>query len=87
MNKRVYCHTNYFDLDYPNLPQNNLIENNWYVLTHETDDLLYIQHFEYGNLLRFCKKNSYTPNLIFSKFFYTEQEYNRIKNLNDLLNE
>ncbi len=82
MENRVYCHTTYNEYS-------GNIENNWYLIYHETDDSYVIQHSKFGNLSRFYKNNNYfeTYSKLFSDYFYTEQEYNRVKNLNDLLNE
>ncbi len=85
MYKRAYCYKTYFD--YLNFLENNFKENNWYVINQETEDYVVMQHFD-GNLLRLSKsKSKYVPNITFSDYFYTDQEYNRIKNLEELLNE
>ncbi len=80
---KVYCHTNYFD--YSNNPRDRFLVNNWYTLHSETNELYIIQHC--GSLFRFYKSPIFVYYQIFSKFFYTEQEYNRIKNLNELIND
>ncbi len=55
------------------------IEDTWYIIYNETDYSYVIQHVKYG--LR-----KYLISEPFSDYFYTEQEFNRIKNLNELIN-
>ncbi len=77
MNK-VYCHTTYFDYK----------KYSWYFY-NEIDSLYVIRHSEFVNLARSFYKQKFSTiqnGPLFSDYFYTEQEYNRIKNLEELLN-
>ncbi len=72
--KKIYCHTTY---DYT--PSINIIKGNWYIIDNIIGDYYVIRH----------SKNHASTILIDSvnNYFYTEQEYNRIKGLNELLDE
>ncbi len=78
--KNVYCHTS----------QKSFIKDKWYVVYYETDNFYIIKELD-GNVVRFYK-NILDKNLLdsyfssFSELFYTDQEYNRIKNLEELIN-
>ncbi len=88
-NKRVYCHTTNFDyINYnSNYSVDIFVSGNWYkidIYKLETSSFYII---EWKGVLFSFYKTSNKYNEVFSNFFYTEQEYNRIKNLNELLND
>ncbi len=78
---KVYCHKTH--------EPSGIINGHWYDLDER--NFYYIKQYKY-NLYVFYK-TIYTKSekrlfdLLFSDYFYTEQEYNRIKSLNELLNE
>ncbi len=85
--KKAYCYKTYSD--YSNNPGWNIfVENNWYTIEHETEYSYIIKQVD-GSLFKFYKDKllPYFFTKIYSRNFYTEQEYNRIKNLDELLNE
>ncbi len=90
---KVYCHTTYRKIIQSNNEwidnsgQHKYIKNNWYTIYGETINYYVI----YGSYIYFYKTDfpCYVSGIngVFSDYFYTEQEYNRIKSLNELLNE
>ncbi len=87
--KRVYCHKE-CNLSLSPLIYENFTIGNWYDIIEM--NTFYIIYINYIDSSRFYKEN-FPKHLInlqyqqFSMYFYTEQEYNRIKNLDELLNE
>ncbi len=80
MDNKIYCHTTF----YHNLHV-CFEKEKWYDVYYEINKF-YAIIIETGGLLKFHKKylDGYYH---FDNYFYTEQEYNRIKNLEGLLNE
>ncbi len=82
--KKIYCHTTYYQIP----PDSYFDKYNWYVIHQETVDYVVVRCLKEGSynggLYVFYKNNSYP---LFSNYFFTEQEYNRIKNLEELLDE
>ena len=74
---RAYCHTSYVEYEY--------IKGNWYDVYHETNGFFILQYFR--TFHKDGKEDFLNDNGLFSKYFFTEQEYNRYKNLNDLLDK
>ncbi len=92
-NKMAYCHTTCDKSPYiSKVDYIDFEKDKWYIIYHESDYSYVIQHFEYANIIRtFYKYSTQIPGYkmntsdSFSEYFYTEQEYNRYKNLDDLL--
>ncbi len=83
----AYCHTTYSRVIPTNTPSPyNILEGNWYTIYSETLNYYTILHSTTNSLSLFYKENS-NKYLLFSKYFYTEKEYNRIKSLNELIND
>ncbi len=80
--KRVYCHTTYFDYNFE-----GFFEGSWYEIYNETNDFYTIKHFIFSIKNTEYKTYEYKTYDLFSDYFYTEQEYNREKNLDKLLSE
>ncbi len=84
ISKRVYCHTSY-DNQFHSSNNHIFLKDNWYFVHDEHNGIYTLSQF----VTAFSK--SYTifyrdGERSFSYYFYTEQEYNRIINLKELLN-
>ncbi len=86
MNKKVYCHTT-CEQQFHSSNNNIFLKDNWYIIFNETSEYYIIyRSFTYFYKTSYTKSTTNIDKL-FSDYFYTEQEYNRIKSLNELLNE
>ncbi len=79
--KSVYCHTSgKFDIIKHSVTS-EIKEGDWYGIYEEKLEYYSI----FGIFTFFYKTSSSKSDHLFSDYFYTEQEYNRIKGLNELL--
>ncbi len=88
MNK-VYCHTVYCHTTYDASSSYWLLrfsEGNWYEKRIETSEYYVVQHSTNASIHFFIEKIMGTNSLVFSDYFYTQEEY-RDRKLNGLLNE
>ncbi len=84
-NRKIYCHTSFDNYKEDDVFGGiyNIISGNWYEMAFMEFNSIKINYF----VIQHCSNFTSTLNCKFSDYFYTEQEYNRIKSLNELLNE